>query len=124
MDPLAGEPYFKLATFRKNGLAVETPVWFAEKDGHYYVFSESRAGKVKRLRNSSRSRVAACSFRGNVHGPWLDAESYLLDDPEEIATAHRALRDKYKIQMRIGDFLARLSGRIQKRAWIRVELIG
>jgi PPOX class probable F420-dependent enzyme len=120
---LRGENYFKLATFRKTGLAVETPVWFAAVGRKYYVFSAADAGKVKRLRNSPRSRVAACNVRGAVHGQWLDTEAHLLDDDDEIAIAHRALLSKYKLQMRFGDFLARLSGRINRRAWIRVELI-
>ena len=44
--------YFSLATFRKSGVAVETPVWFAGDKQTYYVFSAGQAGKVKRLRNS------------------------------------------------------------------------
>ena len=40
---------------RRNGNAVETPVWFAEHAGKLYVFSAGDAGKVKRLRNSPRA---------------------------------------------------------------------
>ena len=122
MDPLAGDSYFSLSTFRKTGAEVTTPVWFAERDGHYYVFSEAKAGKVKRLRNSSRARVAACNIRGSVRGEWHDAKATLLDSTDAIATAHRALRAKYKFQMRIADLLATVSGRIGNRAWIEVTL--
>ena len=52
MDLLAGENYINLATFRKSGKAVETPIWFAHAEGSYYAFSAGNAGKVKRLRNS------------------------------------------------------------------------
>ena len=124
MDPFAGERYFSLATFRKTGKEVATPVWFAERDGRYYLFSEARAGKVKRLRNSSRARVAACNVSGVVPGEWHDARATLLDDAEAIATAHRTMRAKYGVQMRITDLLASLSGRIKKRAWIEVTLDG
>ena len=124
MDPLAGESYISLVTFRKTGREVPTPVWFAERDGHYYVFSESKAGKVKRLRNSSRARVAACGARGAVHGEWHDANATLMDDAAAIEQAHGTVRSKYGLQMRLLDFFASLTGRKAKRAWIEIALDG
>jgi PPOX class probable F420-dependent enzyme len=64
--------YLNLATFRRDGRAVETPVWFAEHAGHLYVFSEAKAGKMKRLRNDSRVRVATCGALGALRGEWLE----------------------------------------------------
>jgi PPOX class probable F420-dependent enzyme len=121
-DPLQGARYVSFATFRKNGAAVATPVWFAEHGGRYYFFSAGNAGKVKRLRNSDRARVAACDVRGKVLGPWLPARARLIGDPATIAPAARALRAKYGFQSWLGDWLSRLSGRIGRRAWIEIEL--
>ncbi|MCC7245880.1 MAG: hypothetical protein IT269_09385, partial [Saprospiraceae bacterium] len=45
--------YLNLGTFRKTGARVETPVWFAEDNGYFYVLSNNQAGKIKRLKNSS-----------------------------------------------------------------------
>ena len=42
-DP-ASEHYVSLATFRRNGREVRTPVWIAELGGRYYLFSESNSG--------------------------------------------------------------------------------
>lgn len=117
------ERYLNLATFRRNGVAVQTPVWFAEAQGRLYVFSAEDAGKVKRLRNSGRSRVAACSVRGHVTGSWRDAETRIVHDREIVEKAYRALRTKYGVQMRITDALSRLSGRYDKRAILEVELV-
>lgn len=36
-----------LTTFRKNGEAVGTPVWFAERDGKLVVFTGANTGKAK-----------------------------------------------------------------------------
>jgi hypothetical protein len=121
-DPLQGARYLSLATFRKNGAAVATPVWFAAHGGRYYVFSAGDAGKVKRLRNSDRARVAACDLRGKVLGPWLEARARLLVDGAAIAAGARAIHAKYGLQSRIGDLLSTLSGRIGRRAWIEIEL--
>lgn len=124
MDPLAGEKYLSLATFRKTGKAVETPVWFARSDDRYYVFTAGGSGKVKRLRNSQRARVAPCDVRGRVHGEWRQARACIVDDPALIRRAHHALRRKYGWQMAIADLMARLSGRLQRRAWLQIRLEG
>jgi PPOX class probable F420-dependent enzyme len=116
--------YINLTTFRKSGVAVETPVWFAEVDGTYYVFSAGNAGKVKRLRNSSRARIARCDMRGNVQGPWLDAKATLILDSTEIKGAHSALVQKYGWQMKLADFMSCLTGRLRRRAYIAITIDG
>ena len=114
--------YFNLATFRKNGNAVPTPVWFAPAGATFYVFSAGDAGKVKRIRLTSKARVAACDVRGKLTGDWADAKARLVRDPAEIETAYSALRRKYGLRMAALDFLARLSGRYQRRQMIAVTL--
>ena len=62
--------YLTLATFRRTGAEVRTPVWFAAVAGKLYVFTAGESGKVKRLRGSSRARVAPSDMRGRVRGEW------------------------------------------------------
>jgi len=112
--------YLNLATFRRNGVAVETPIWFAEADGKLYAFSAGDAGKVKRLRHSARARIAACDVRGHVLGPWLDAHAVLVTEPARIQRAYTALRAKYGWQMRMTDWLSTLSGRIGHRVVLEI----
>ena len=118
---LEGGSYISFSTRKKSGDWVATPVWFAPHEGSYYVFSAGEAGKVKRLRNYSESRIAACTVRGIVTGDWLDTHAYLLDKPEDMDTALQALRRKYGWQMHIGDFFSRLTGKMQQRAYIRID---
>ena len=120
-DP-ALEPYVNLATFRRNGREVHTPVWLAEADARYYLFSEGKAGKVKRIRANGRARLAACDLRGRVKSEWLDARARVVEEADVIERAYAALRKKYGWQMRIGDFFSKLSGRYDKRAIIELQL--
>ena len=114
--------YVSLATFRKSGVEVRTPIWFATVDGKLYVFTAGDSGKVKRLRNSSRARVAPSDAREGVLGAWHDATARLMADPDSIATAHAALRAKYGRQMGIADFFSWVTGRLRRRAWIEIEV--
>ena len=114
--------YLSLGTFRKNGVEVRTPVWFAEEGGVLYLFSNGAAGKVKRLRNSSRARVAPCDVRGKVLGEWHDAQAQLLSSEADKVHAHKALRRRYGWQMAALDFFANLFGRAAQREFIAVRL--
>ena len=119
---LAGERYVSLATFRRDGTQVKTPVWFTVIEGKLYVVSAGNAGKVKRLRHSSRALVAPSDARGGVRGAWRDATARIVTDPMVIERAHKALRAKYGWQARLLDLFSRLAGRIRSRAWIEIEL--
>jgi PPOX class probable F420-dependent enzyme len=70
-----------LITFRKNGAAIATPIWFGEKDDKLYVMTRSDSGKYKRIRNNPLVRVAPCTIRGKITGPKLQATARIL--PQE-----------------------------------------
>lgn len=106
-----------LATFRKTGQAVATPVWFAETGGKLYVTTNKTSGKVKRLRNNPAVTVAPCTAGGQVLGPAVQARARVLS-PEEAATGRQALLRKYGWQLR---FFAVL-WKIQRRVYIILEI--
>jgi PPOX class probable F420-dependent enzyme len=114
--------YMALATFRRSGAEVSTPVWFAAMDGRLYVFTAGDSGKVKRLRHSSRARIAPSDARGNARGEWWDAQARLVTEPRAIERAHAAMRAKYGWLARVGDLFSRLIGRLPRRAWIEIEI--
>ena len=83
-----------LATFRRSGVVVATPVWAAESDGRFYVRSERTAGKIKRLRNDPRVLVAPCTVRGKPLGAPLEATASIVA-PEREHVAEQALVRRY-----------------------------
>jgi PPOX class probable F420-dependent enzyme len=119
---LAGGNYISFSTLKKSGDYVATPVWFAPGDDSYYLFSAGNAGKVKRLRNFSQCRAAACTMSGTVTGGWVEGEAFLLEQPGEIKKALAALHRKYGWQMKITDLMSRMSGKMSARTYIRVTL--
>jgi PPOX class probable F420-dependent enzyme len=114
--------YLNLATYRRNGQEVRTPVWFAGAGALHYLFSAGEAGKVKRIRANGRARVASCDARGGITGEWFEAAARLVEDEAEIQQAYRALRRKYGWQMHLTDIASRLTGRYAKRQLIALEL--
>lgn len=94
VEQFDGRNYISLETFKKNGQGVKTPVWFVLHGNVFYVYTEATSGKVKRIRNNPRVRVAVCNMRGDVKGPWIDATATLIDG-EERRAADTLLDRKY-----------------------------
>jgi PPOX class probable F420-dependent enzyme len=114
--------YISLTTFRRSGKTVKTPVWSARCGGKFYVFTAAGSGKIKRLRNDPRIRVAPCGPRGRVRGEWIDGQARRIEDPATESAAYAALLAKYGWQMRVLNFFSKLSGRIEERAILELDL--
>ncbi|XOV83694.1 MAG: PPOX class F420-dependent oxidoreductase [bacterium] len=118
----AEAPYVSLRTFRKSGVAVDTPVWSAPAGKKLYVFSAGAAGKVKRIRNNAGCEICVCDVRGKVLGPWFPCSTLEIKTPEEVSIALNALRRKYGWQMKIADWGAKLTGKFNKRAYLGITI--
>jgi uncharacterized protein len=122
----AGAKYLNLETVRRTGVAVRTPVWFAPDELHgtptstvFYIYSEARAGKVKRIRNNPRVRIAPCTLRGDVRGTWIDGRGRICED-DEAAHGQQLLTQKYGLLKTLGDFFSSLM--LHKQTVIAVEI--
>lgn len=114
------QAYLNLQTFRKSGVGVPTPVWFAENQGILYVRTIDGSGKVKRIRNNRQVQVAPCDSRGKLLGEWHEAQAHLVIDPATIAQVDRLLDRKYGFQRTFFSLLGRL--RKEKGTTIAIEM--
>lgn len=92
--PIRNQKYILLTTFRKSGVGVPTPVWFAEDDDMLYVMTVSSMGKTKRVRNNRQVKVAPCTIRGKIIGPEFSAMARILP-ADQHQRARQALNRKY-----------------------------
>jgi PPOX class probable F420-dependent enzyme len=100
-EHLAGHKYCLLVTYKRDGEAVPTPVWFGLADGRLYVRSEADVAKVKRIRNDPRVRVAPCTVRGKPLGPPSEGRARVLGQAGEEAAAEAALEANYGLGRRV-----------------------
>jgi uncharacterized protein len=99
---LQGQKYALLVTFRKDGTAVPTPVWFALLDDRRLVAStEERTAKVRRIRRDPRARVFPCDPRGKPLGPGVEGTARILENTEDCELAEAALDRHYGRTRRI-----------------------
>jgi PPOX class probable F420-dependent enzyme len=119
---LASERYVSLATFRKNGSEVRTPVWIAREGAKLYVWTNGTSWKVKRVRVNGKVRLAPCDARGKLRGDWVDGSARMLDDPAAMQRGLEAVIRKYAWQMQLALLASRLTGRYSQRAVIEIEV--
>ena len=119
LAPFAGHKYLNLETYRRNGEAVRTPVWFAEDAGLLYIYSLAHAGKIKRIRRNPRVRIVPCSWGGEVQGAWADATARILDG-DAAAHGDQLLDRKYGWQRKLGNLLRRIFPK--QRVVVAIEL--
>lgn len=109
-ESLKDKRYLNLETFRKNGQAVRTPVWFAAEpadNATLYVYSTSESGKAKRLRRGGAVRIAPCDARGRITGKWIDAYASIVDG-EALRHGMRLIDRKYRPWKQLLDLLSLL----------------
>lgn len=119
---LSNARYLLLATRKKSGAMVNTPVWFATDEQYHYVFSATDTGKVKRLRNFPDVNISSCTASGKALGEPIATTAALINDSSVVEHAHKLLLNKYGWQMRGLDFFSRLLGKYNQRAFIRIDI--
>lgn len=118
LEPFAGQQYLNLETFRRNGAAVRTPVWFVQDGDTLYVRTIANSGKVKRIRSNAGVNIAPCKVDGSVLGEWIPARA--LERLDEQAQQHvdRLLDKKYGLMKK----MFALASTLQRRQYTVLEL--
>lgn len=121
---IAAEPFVSLTTFRRDGTPVPTAVWIAPDGEDLVVTTTAAAGKVKRLRHTSRGELRPCSRSGHVAdgAPMVEVAIRIERAPEAQAVARAALAAKYGLQFRAFTGFERLASVVRRREADRVVL--
>ncbi|WP_320668994.1 PPOX class F420-dependent oxidoreductase [Patulibacter defluvii] len=98
---LDGRTHALLVTYKRDGSAVPTPVWFARDGERVVVWTEVGAFKAKRLRRDPRALLAPCDPRGAPLGPAVAARGRVLTDPAERTRAATVVRRSWNLGQRL-----------------------
>lgn len=94
IERLGRSSYLLVTTFRRDGTPVPTPVWVARDGDELIIWSQTTAGKIKRIRNSGAVELADCDFRGRAKGETVKGTARILDG-EATERGRRLLKKKY-----------------------------
>jgi uncharacterized protein len=122
IERLGAATYLSLTTFRKDGTPVATPVWASRDSEHLYVWTETDAGKIKRLRNNCRVLLAPCDSRGGLQGAQVEGTAVVLNSPSDVDRLRTLHRAKYGLQFRLFDGFASLFRRARGHVVIEISV--
>jgi uncharacterized protein len=120
LDSFLKQQYLNIETFRKNGVGVKTPVWFVESNNELCFVTEPQSGKVKRMRNNPKVRVAPCKMDGTVTGEWQPATVRFMQG-DEIKNAEKLYNKKYGLMKFLFE-LPKLFSKKPEQAFIAITL--
>jgi uncharacterized protein len=106
--------YLSLASFRRDGTGVATPVWFVEADGRLLVETDAGSYKVRRIRRNPQVTIAPCTATGRLCGTPVPAWAELLPDAE-VARVDRLMGCKYRVDLLFIKPFRRLQAALHRR---------
>lgn len=116
---LVPQQFLLLTTFRKNGVAMPTPIWFAHEDGKIVFMTVANTGKVKRIRNNGRVTLTPCDRAGKIIGDGTQIEGVAHELPtSEHAQALALLAQKYGLLHKL--FTLFMNVRKAQRTYIEI----
>lgn len=110
LTQFANQNYLNLETFRKNGQAVKTPVWFVQDGDTIYIRTANTSGKVKRVRNNGSVNIMPCGQSGESLGTWVPARAREAVDAETAGLVRRLLVEKYAEMVAVFEARSKASG--------------
>ena len=101
LESLRGHKYALVVTFKRDGTAVPTPVWFGLDDqGRMYFRTGAEVAKVRRIRSNPRVLVAPCTVRGKPVGGSVEGTARVVGEGER-EHAESAIQSNYGLGRRI-----------------------
>jgi len=95
IEQFENQSYLSLQTYRKNGAAMPTPVWFAQAGEQFYIRTIAGSGKVKRIHNNPKVQIMPCGRVGEPLGTWIAAQAQEILDDETFTLVRSLLLAKY-----------------------------
>ena len=116
-----GKSFLNLATHRKSGQGVKTPVWFTQEGETFYVRTIAGSGKVKRVKNNAQVQIVPCEANGTPTGEWVAAQAVEATEPQTAELVRRLLEKKYGA-VQVKAFAAATALRKEKYTVLKIHL--
>src|SRR6059058_852416 len=97
LDALFPGRYLSVTSFKRDGTAVATPVWFVCDGGRLFALTDLHSAKVWRIRRNPRVLVASCRANGGLRGEPAEAHAEVLTATADLERVQRLLMERYKV---------------------------
>ena len=107
--------YLSVTSFKRDGTAVMTPVWFVSDGGRLFALTDLHSGKVKRIRHNPNVLVAPCRANGKLRAEPIPARAEVLTKTEDLDRVQTLLKQRYKLSYRVVMLVYRIGRLVRGR---------
>jgi uncharacterized protein len=107
--------YLSITSFKRDGTAVATPVWFVSDGRRLLSLTDLQSAKVRRIRREPRVLVASCRADGKLRTDPVPARAQVLTATPALEQVQRLLIERYKTSYRLVMLIYRLARRLRGR---------
>lgn len=115
------QQFINLETYRKNGKAVKTPVWFVQDGNALRIWTQSDSGKVKRIRRDEKVRIVPSTASGEALGQWMDTQAKVLKEAQEVQHTVSLFKKKYGVMFYMFRLLGKLRGATYTTVYVELN---
>jgi uncharacterized protein len=105
--------YLSITSFKRDGTAVATPVWFVSDGWRLFAFTDLHSAKIRRIRRNQRVLVASCRVGGKLRREPVAARAEVLTATADLERVQKLLLARYKVSYRVVMLLYRLGRRLR-----------
>jgi len=105
--------YLSVTSFKRDGAAVATPVWFVSDGTRLYAFTDAHSAKVRRIRREPRVEVASCRPSGKLLREKVAGRAEVLTAVADLERIQQLLVARYPLSYRVVMLTYRLGRRLR-----------
>ena len=113
LDALFSGRYLSVTSFKRDGSAVATPLWFVSDGKRLYALTDLHSWKVRRISHNPRVLVASCRVDGKLRMEPVSGRAEVLTAEAELERVQRLLLERYRITYRVVMLFYRLGRRFR-----------
>ena len=93
--------YLSVTSFKRDGTAVATPVWFVSDGSRLFAITDLHSAKVRRIRHNPHVEIAACLPNGRLRTAKSPATAEVLTGGIDLERAQKLLLNRYGLTYRL-----------------------
>ena len=115
LEALLPGRYLSVASFKRDGKGVATPVWFVSDGRRLFALTDLHSAKVRRIRRNPLVLVAPCRADGKLRSEPFPARAEILTADPELERVQKLLIERYKLSYRLVMLIYRIGRRLRGR---------
>jgi PPOX class probable F420-dependent enzyme len=107
--------YLSVTSFKRDGTAVATPVWFVCDGERLLALTDLHSAKVRRIHHNPHVLVAPCRADGKLRREPLAARAEVLTATPDLEGVQNLLKARYRVSYRLVMLGYRVGRRLRGR---------